>query len=182
MTADFADWTIAVIDAGGGGGGYASLTGPGQTATPGDLVQLGGFEVFDTAGDGVQLESAGQIEIDTTGSNDIIIFCIAGTLTLDGALVQINGTGTVGGIHLHDQTSAGHPTGIQITSDFNGVSISSSGHGNIEVGATGDSVGFYGHGGATVPTVTGSRGGNAALTSLLTALASQGLITNSSTP
>lgn len=37
-------------------------------------------------------------------------------------------------------------------------------------------LGFYGATGATKPTVTGSRGGNAALASLLTSLASQGLI------
>jgi len=40
-------------------------------------------------------------------------------------------------------------------------------------------VGFYNTTPATKPTVTGSRGGNAALASLLTALASLGLITNS---
>ena len=42
------------------------------------------------------------------------------------------------------------------------------------------SVGFYGVGPVTRPTVTGSKGANAALTSLLTALASQGLIIDSS--
>ena len=43
------------------------------------------------------------------------------------------------------------------------------------------SVGFFGAGGVTRPTITGSRGGNAALTSLLSALANLGLITNSTT-
>lgn len=42
-------------------------------------------------------------------------------------------------------------------------------------------VGFYGTASVAKPTVTGSRGGNAALASLLTALASQGLLTDSST-
>lgn len=42
------------------------------------------------------------------------------------------------------------------------------------------SVGFFGAGGVTRPTVTGSRGGNAALASLLTALSQLGLITDSS--
>jgi hypothetical protein len=42
-------------------------------------------------------------------------------------------------------------------------------------------LGFYGSNPVAKPTVTGSRGGNAALASLLTALASQGLITNSTT-
>lgn len=34
---------------------YASLTGPGETATPGDLTQLGGFTVNDENGDGISL-------------------------------------------------------------------------------------------------------------------------------
>ena len=46
---------------------------------------------------------------------------------------------------------------------------------------TGSGIGFFGTSPTTKPTVTGSRGGNAALTSLLTALATLGLITNSTT-
>jgi hypothetical protein len=42
-------------------------------------------------------------------------------------------------------------------------------------------IGFLGASAVAKPTVTGSRGGNAALASLLTALASLGLITDSST-
>lgn len=42
-------------------------------------------------------------------------------------------------------------------------------------------VGFFGAGGVTRPTITGSRGGNAALASLLTALSQLGLITDSTT-
>ena len=47
--------------------------------------------------------------------------------------------------------------------------------------AIGGSVGFYGTAPAAKPTVTGSRGGNAALASLLAALAGLGLLTDSST-
>lgn len=42
-------------------------------------------------------------------------------------------------------------------------------------------VGFFGAGGVTRPTVTGARGGNAALASLLTAMSQLGLITDSTT-
>jgi hypothetical protein len=42
-------------------------------------------------------------------------------------------------------------------------------------------VGFYGTSPQSKPTITGSRGGNAALTSLLTALANLGLVTDSTT-
>jgi hypothetical protein len=50
----------------------------------------------------------------------------------------------------------------------------------IESDGSSPLLGFYGVGAVARPTVTGSRGGNAALASLLTALANQGLITNSS--
>jgi hypothetical protein len=45
----------------------------------------------------------------------------------------------------------------------------------------GTTLGFYGATAATKPTVTGSRGGNAALASLLTSLATLGLLTDSTT-
>jgi hypothetical protein len=43
-------------------------------------------------------------------------------------------------------------------------------------------VGFYGTNPVAKPVVTGSRGGNAALTSLLAALGSMGLIANNTSP
>lgn len=51
---------------------------------------------------------------------------------------------------------------------------------NGDLNHDGSNVGFYGTAPAAKPTVTGSRGGNAALASLLTALAGLGLITDSS--
>ena len=51
----------------------------------------------------------------------------------------------------------------------------------LKLAGVGGSVGFYGAGGGTKPTVTGSKGANAALTSLLSALAGLGLITDSTT-
>lgn len=49
----------------------------------------------------------------------------------------------------------------------------------LRVQLSGGQLGFYGSNGATKQTITGSRGGNAALADLLTKLASLGLITNS---
>ena len=46
-------------NAGGGGGGYASLTGAGTSTTPGDLTQAGGFTINDTVSDGINLNSNG---------------------------------------------------------------------------------------------------------------------------
>lgn len=50
----------------------------------------------------------------------------------------------------------------------------------LEASGSAAMIGFLGAAAVARPTVTGSRGGNAALTSLLTALANLGLVTNSS--
>jgi len=57
-----------------------------------------------------------------------------------------------------------------------------SGSGWVEVQriTTSGALGFFGSAGVPKPTVTGSRGGNAALSSLITALSSLGLVTDSS--
>ncbi len=52
--------------------------------------------------------------------------------------------------------------------------------GDVTVAATGGKVGFYGATAVTKPTITGSRGGNAALADLLTQLATLGLIVDGS--
>jgi hypothetical protein len=54
-----------------------------------------------------------------------------------------------------------------------------SGNGAAVVIATQGGLGFQGSAAIAKPTVTGSRGANAALASLLTALAAYGLITDS---
>jgi hypothetical protein len=51
---------------------------------------------------------------------------------------------------------------------------------NVQVSWDGGKIGFFDALAASKPTVTGSRGGNAALASLLTALATLGLVTDSS--
>lgn len=53
-------------------------------------------------------------------------------------------------------------------------------NGPVIVAASGGTLGFYGHAPAAKPTVSGSRGSNAALASLLTALAGLGLLVDSS--
>ena len=54
--------------------------------------------------------------------------------------------------------------------------------GLISIAPSGGTLQFFGGTGSGKPTITGSRGGNAALASFLTALASMGLITDSTTP
>jgi hypothetical protein len=64
-----------------------------------------------------------------------------------------------------------------VTVPINGYSLHLI-NGNLEVGGE---VGFYGTAPIAKPTVTGSKGGNAALASLMSALASLGLVTDSTT-
>ena len=100
-------------------GGYASLTGPGETTTPGALTQLGPFTVVDTAG-------AILLEEDTPGgaivlyqsqpTGEILIDSVAG--------VQIRATGRAIQI---DNNSTTHP--LSITSD-DAIIISSAGGGS----------------------------------------------------
>ena len=59
------------------------------------------------------------------------------------------------------------------------LAFSTAGAERMRFGAAGET-GFFGSAGTAKPTVTGSRGGNAALASLLTALAGLGLLTDSS--
>jgi hypothetical protein len=70
---DFPDWTEAVEVAGGSAGGYASLTGPGQTTTPGELTQEGGLKVFDNLGDGIVMSSLGQVFIAASTGNVLVV-------------------------------------------------------------------------------------------------------------
>lgn len=55
------------------------------------------------------------------------------------------------------------------------------GAGSVRLGSSGNRIGFFGIAGTTKVSVTGSRAGNAALASLLTALSNHGLITDGST-
>lgn len=60
---DVTNPTGPVVDLSGLGGIYASLRGDGETMSPGDLTQTGGFTVTDAAGDGVWLNTEGDIKL-----------------------------------------------------------------------------------------------------------------------
>jgi hypothetical protein len=53
------------------GGGYLSLTGPGETGTPGALTQLGPFTVTDASTTGILLESDGRVSIDSGATSGV---------------------------------------------------------------------------------------------------------------
>lgn len=60
------------------------------------------------------------------------------------------------------------------------LALRTSGNTNVvQINGSSGALGFFNSAGTTKPAVSGSRGGNAALASLLTALANMGLITNS---
>jgi hypothetical protein len=159
---DVPDTGIVTINAtgGGGGGDYASLTGPGKTDTPGDLVQAGGFNVDDSEGSDILLKTVGGIiELEASNGASLVLDDSTGDISLNAP--QIGTTVAVGAVN-GTLDLYGSPLMVQTNATF--------------------LLGFFGGGPDVQQTVTGSRGGNAALASLLTALASYGLIIDSSTP
>lgn len=76
------------------------------------------------------------------------------------------------GTHLIVYHSNG--TGMRLSVDDNGLNVTS------DLAHSGNGLGLFGAAVTTKKTVTGSRGGNAALASLLTALSNYGAITDSS--
>ena len=68
---------------------------------------------------------------------------------------------------------------VEINTDQEIVALTSVTLPKTIMGATGGSIGFYGTTPGAKPTITGSKGANAALTSLLSALATLGLVTDS---
>lgn len=164
----------------GSGGAYASLTGPGETTTPGALTQAGPFTITNTdVTFGVNITSASTPIVVSAGSSSP-----GASFTLD-ATGDVTLTGTNGGSSL----TLIEGDDVQIESLAGGVNVIAPSSGGITFRggeiqfrpSTGGLLGFFGFA-AVTQTVTGSRGGNAALASLLTALANYGLIVNSSSP
>ena len=95
-TADNPDWQQTITGPGGtfpGGGGYASLTGPGQSATPGELDQAGAFQAVDTApaGDAMLLDTVNGILLVDNSSTGISLQESQGGI----AITALTGGGSV---------------------------------------------------------------------------------------
>lgn len=128
----------------------------------------------DGAGKGITIKPA----------NGFGAFGFGGILALYGG----DGTGASGGagsVFIRGGDSAGGVMGdvtIQARSGAaNGIVLRDAGATSvIQVGTTNQTLGFYNSVPVTKRTVTGSRGGNAALASLITALAQLGFVTDSS--
>ena len=178
----------------GGGGAYDSLTGPGETTTPGLLSQAGSFEItadvatgdsfatfYATVTGGSTTTAQCYLQCDNTAIGEGVnrIDLAASEVTTHGDLAL---TASHGAIWL--QTSN---DGIYLLSSAAGISIRSVGGAvtlecqtqYVAYGAT--YLSFFAAGAVVKQTVTGSKSGNAALASLLTALANYGLIIDSST-
>lgn len=144
-------------------GTFTTLTSVGLTVTDEDVeVVIDG----DTGGASLRMDTAAgevaQIRLMDDGedvwvlqkdaSEDLVIARYVADVLQGEALKIVNSTGAV--IVANE---------LQVSGDLN---------------LDGTNLGFYGATPGPKPTITGSRGGNAALTSLLTALATLGLITN----
>jgi hypothetical protein len=94
-------------------------------------------------------------------------------VTVDGSDNLLFGqTGSSAGTFFYGTTQAG----VLVGANF-GLQVLTTG---TRLGWSGGDIGFYGSAGGSKPTVSGSRGGNAALADLLNELAGLGLITDSS--
>lgn len=156
-----------------GSTGYASLTGAGQTATPGLLTQKGGF-IIDTGDVGV--DATEVIEFSAT-SADSAVGAFFEMFALDSGAqmaMEVFGGGPVpvGNVSLFSD-----PTHGTILELFAGVVNIGGGFSPSEGVLT-----FFNTNGSNQQTVTGSQGGNTALANLIQALKEYGLIIDATTP
>ncbi len=152
------------------GGFYASLTGPGETTTPGALTQEGGFTV-----------TAGSEDINLSTQAMLNMFAQAGA-GLGSGTGDTTVFSDLGNIFIEVLGTSGQGIVLGGTGEFNStITLENA---SIRLGnSTSDRVGFFNNTTSQL-TVTGSRGGNAALTNLLTALGAggYGLIVDGTTP
>ena len=163
MSSDSADVDIAA----GTTVTITAATGMTQTVTTGAFA-------LDVQGNSLLAQTAGgQVSLQSH-NNDALSLVANGT----GALILNGGLGLVSVIGAAITLSTGAGSDLNLTAG---------GTGNILLNAVGDDItltslnlGFYGTTAAPQPTITGSRAGNAALASLLTELATLGLIIDGS--
>lgn len=123
--------------------------------------------------------STGFLRVVAGHTGNVHPFAPTLVIQADGLEIQTPvDTANDSGINIHDTGTAG--IGVVVQSNNGQVHIA--GGGGVVVNVGNNTLGFYGSAPGARPTVTGSRGGNAALASLLTGLANLGLIINSSTP
>lgn len=123
-----------------------------------------------------------RLEFGTGGTRDVIITRLSG-----GSIILRPGTGTYSSITLGSESGprpfidwgSGGADALRIGTFGTDGNFDLSIH--IVADSTVPKIGFLGAAAVSRPTVTGSKGGNAALSSLMSALANLGLVTNSTT-
>ncbi|MER9166207.1 collagen-like protein [Mesorhizobium australicum] len=151
---------------------FLSLTGAATTGAPG--VRVGGTDtnipliVSSKGAESVYIQSGGNIAAQfQTNSGTVNWLLFQGGLTTASPILTATG-------------SDANVTGILQGKGTGGWQIKGGG-GGIKFAANDTGLGFNGTAPVAKPTVTGAKGSNAALTSLLVQLASTGLITDSTT-
>jgi hypothetical protein len=132
----------------------------------------------DNSSGGISITEAGSGKITITGP--ALNFTIGATGSVSSGIfiatasVPISVGSTSGNVSVYSGSGYLHLSGnsVELYGDSGGIAIGFD---------ASDDIGFFGATPIAQPTVTGSRGGNAALASLLTALADLGLIVDSST-
>lgn len=162
---DALDWGAETGDDGQTGSGTAAESlGLGTLSTQNaDNVSVTGGTI-----DGTFVTNSPSVTV--VNVSDDVIVAISESASNDGQAVFYDASGANSGT-----------VGINATG---GLEIATGGTNPVTIGgaAVGAQVGFFGSTGATKPQVNGSRGGNAALASLITALASMNQVTDSTTP
>lgn len=178
-----------------------ALTQGGGLTVSGDLFVNGAGGIVSTAG--IINQTAGQVSLKGYNSSGVIIENEVTTGSAPGVFINDNGgngitiqTHNGSPIFIGYDVGGGSATDVEIETDAGTINIESVGGGTISIHSIGGltvigggstqinstDIGFFNKTPTTRQTVTGSRGGNAALASLLTGLANLGLITDSSTP
>lgn len=134
-------------------------------------VFAGDIEIGDSLGQWIALMD-GSTQVGAIRSD------ISGYLAFPGVVIQAGGSDSPDSfVHVANGV-LGNPGYVEIVGG-NSVDITGP---LVSLGSSGGSLAFFGEPlGGSRPNITGSRGGNAALASLLTSLAGFGLITNSTT-
>jgi hypothetical protein len=142
------------------------------------LINQSGVRRIELGLDSIGL--APSFTLDLTG-----VFIGGTNLTVSGNVsgAQYSATGTSGarvGMTYDNTNDAGYLFAILDGVAYKPLRIQTVG-GGVILGNAAGAIGLFGSSGTTKPTITGSRAGNAALASLLTALANMGAVTNSTT-
>ncbi len=148
-------------------------------------VIAGGGSVTDDGASALQTSSFVSYTGPTFGTNAATGYTTGLFNGASGGAVQFQKAGVNYGLVYGDNTntvvdSGTSPNIVLAIGGTTKIGINSTGAGVIGTLTASSSFGVNGAGAIAKPTVTGSRGGNAALASVLTALATYGLITDSS--